>query len=241
MTKSSRRDVVLGVVSVAVGAGIGWVLGSYPEVSCGPFRYDKSAEWAGVIVSGVAAGATIWAVLASIRTARHAADMAYRIHQEGVDAQSAKDASLRARLATVFRTEIWLAGEQLDFMSKSLKAALSEGSAADVIRILREEIPTKGLTLLREFSSDLHVFPPQTGARLLNALWRWNAFMEGPRLTSVDPESLRSGAGNVIGTIDAVLSDFSGAWSAIEPLIPEFENSRPPSVEWHQHDKRGRV
>jgi hypothetical protein len=128
---------------------------------------------------------------------------------------------MRHRFSVIFRAELFIIAESIRYVADHLKDRMDARDWSEVTRIMKEDIPVNGLTLLLKFSADLYAFPPIVGGHLAYALWRWTAMTQGPEPKLDSTQQAHNCGSAFVRAANAAIEDFRIAYDSLRQFIPD--------------------
>lgn len=188
----------------------------------------------GDLATWLAAIATLAAVWVALATSRRALSEIKRARDEDRALSKVASDAVAARLSVVFHSELFLLGESLKELLRSLESQDLADNPRWMIETMKYLLPTSGLSLLRQFSDKLDVFDRETAAQLLIVISFWNFILEAPSANTLEdapPEVLLIARDHTIVTIRNGINEIASAIFLTAPLAAKVRNNLPV-FEW---------
>ena len=139
-------------------------------INCGDL-----GTWLGAFV-------TLLAVWFGLRTARASTDTAIKLQRNEHARLDAKDSALRHQLAVAFDGDMYVLIGQIEFFIEKLRIGIESTNSNEIVDVIKNCCPTRGLVMVDRFAESVHVFPEIISGQLLSLLGRWDLMQNGPPL-----------------------------------------------------------
>lgn len=188
------------------------------------------ADWMIVVVSAVAAGVTVWAVIVALQTSQ----LADKHHERILKREDIARAAKAQRLALAFEKELYLMGSDVYALAQHLSALVDEQRFVEAKETAQGIPSMQHLTLLERNTDHLDAFDVETAGELLIVVSSWMAIVQSPSLDLDSEDEIFSHAmRNLLSTLEALVEHTKAARTRIRPLITPLRDGFAP-LDWEQ-------
>ncbi len=136
------------------------------------------ADWATVVVGGLAAGGTLWAVIVAMKSSRTAIDEARRMRDEDREQRARVEHDRAVAMAIVLDHELFMLGSEINRIVQELDDQIDNTNRRAIAVWLQREVPADPLPMLSRFAMDMDHYGKEDASELLSILSSWHTLRD---------------------------------------------------------------